>query len=94
MPIDWEAYNNNLDSAIETAATETDDTLATKIAAVTRLTSEDVKEMFPNPADVKKLGELMAIVKSAEDRNTKINNIVSNAQNLGGVVLTLIDKLV
>jgi hypothetical protein len=94
MPIDWEAYKNHIDSAIETASTETDDALAAKIAAVTRLTGEDVKEMFPDPSDVKKLGELMAIVKSAEDRNTKINNIVSNAQSFGKVVYTLLDKLV
>ena len=55
-------------------------------------TDEEVKELFPKPADTKKLAELMKIVKSAEDRNTKINNIVANAEEFGGVVLTLLGK--
>jgi hypothetical protein len=34
----------------------------------------------------------MRIVKSAEDRNTKINNIVSNAEECAGIMLSLIEK--
>jgi len=32
------------------------------------------------------------IVKSAEDRNNKINRIVSNAEEFGGIVLSLLEK--
>jgi len=31
-------------------------------------------------------------VKSAGDRNAKINTIVSNAEEFGGVILTLLGK--
>ena len=94
MPIDWTNFNNHLDDAIDNAAQQTDDQLAGKIASLTRMTSEEVKELFPNPADVKKLSQLMAIVNSSQDRNAKINSLVSNAQNFGGVMLTLLGKLV
>ena len=94
MPIDWTKFNQHIDTAIDNAAQQTDDELAGKIASLTRLTTEEVKELFPDPQDVKKLSELMTIVKSAEDRNTKINSLVSNAQNFGGVMFTLLNKLV
>ena len=94
MPIDWDNFNNHVDTAINNAVKKTDDQLAGKIASETRMTSDEVKELFPDPADVKKLGELMKIVKSSEDRNNKITSIVSNAQNFGGVLLTLVNKFV
>jgi hypothetical protein len=56
------------------------------------MTDEEVQELFPDPADVKKLAKLMKIVQSAEARNTKINNIVSNAEEFGGIILTLLAK--
>jgi len=34
----------------------------------------------------------MKIVKSAEDRNNKINKIISNAKELAGTVLTVLEK--
>lgn len=94
MPIDWDAFDADVDTAITNAANETDDALASRISSITRMTDEEVKELFPNPADVKKLAELMKIVKSDEDRNVKINNIVDNAQQFSGVVLTLLQKFV
>lgn len=94
MPIDWNNFNNNIDNSINNAADQTDQELAGKIATLTRMTSAEVQELFPEPADVKKLGELMAIVKSSENRNLKINSLVSNAENLGGVMLTLLNKFV
>jgi len=42
---------------------------------------------------VKKLAELMEIVKKAGDRNEKINKIVSNIEEFGGIVVTLLGKL-
>jgi hypothetical protein len=35
----------------------------------------------------------MAIVKRAGDRHEKINRIVANAEQFGGVILTLLAKL-
>ena len=53
-----------------------------------------VNELFPDPADVKKLTQLMKIVKSSENRNNKVNKIVENSEQFGGVVLTLLNKFV
>jgi hypothetical protein len=92
MPIDWDEFDREIDKIIANAAKATDEKLITKISSATRMTNEEVLELFPEPADVKKLGNLIAIVKSAEERNTKINSIVSNAEELGGIILTLLSK--
>lgn len=91
MP-DWEKLEKVLDEATKDATKKTDVKLATKIASVTRLTNEEIMDMFPEPSDAQKLVELMKIVKSAEDRNIKIDKIVENSEKLGGVVLTLLSK--
>jgi len=94
MPIDWEKFDRELPSIIEDSAEKTDQRLASRISSITRMTDDEVQELFPEPADVKKLSNLMKIVKSAEARNTKINNIVSNAEEFAGVILTLLTKFV
>jgi hypothetical protein len=91
MP-DWNNLENKLDDIIKDSATKTDDVLATKIASLTRLTSEEIKELFPEPSEVKNLAELMNIVKSAEGRNNKINKIIENSEKFSGVILTLLSK--
>ena len=91
MSLNWDDVD--VDGAMEQAAEKTDAKLASKISSLTRLTDEEILELFPKPADVKKLKELMQVVKSAEDRNTKITRIVDNAKEFGGIVLTLLDKL-
>ena len=94
MPINWDEFDNEIDEIIEQSANETDEQLASKVSSLTRMTDDEVKEFFPNPADSKKLVKLMKIVKSSEDRNIKINKIVSNSEEFSGVVLTLLTKLV
>lgn len=91
MAIDWDEID--IDSIIDESANQTDDTLASRVSSLTRMTDEEVKELFPEASDVKKLAKLMSVVRSSEERNTKINNIVSNAEEFGGVVLTLLGKL-
>jgi hypothetical protein len=90
MPIDWDKFDKDLGDIVKKAADATDEQLAEKIASVTRMTAEEVQSLFPEPADVKKLAELMKIVKSSEERNTKVQNIVANAEAFGGVMLTLL----
>jgi len=94
MPIDWDKFDSDLSDIIDESAKKTDMQLASKISSVTRMTDEDVVELFPRPADAKKLAELMKIVHSADDRNNKVNKIVSNAEDFGGIVLTLLGKFV
>lgn len=92
MPINWDEFDRDIGDIIEESANRTDEQLASRISSITRMTDDEVKELFPDPADVKKLVDLMKIVKSADDRNNKINKIVSNAENFGGVVLSLLTK--
>lgn len=94
MPVNWDEFDQELDTIIDEAAEKTDEKLASRISSLTRMTDEEVQELFPNPADTKKLAKLMKIVKSSEQRNTKVNKIVSNAEEFGGVVLSLLDKFV
>ena len=92
MPVNWEEIEREIDGIIKVSANKTDDKLASKVSSLTRMTDEEIQELFSKPPDVKKLARLMKIVKSAEDRNTKINNIVKNIEEFGGVVLTLLSK--
>jgi len=93
MAIDWQKFQSNVDQAVEDAGTRTDAKLAGQISSVTRLTDEEIKNLFPDPADVKKLAELMEIVKKAGDKNEKLNRIVANIDDFAGIVLTLLGKL-
>lgn len=92
MPVNWDKFDNEIDTIIAESAEETDQKLASKISSITRMTDDEVKELFPDPADVKKLTELMKVVKSSENRNNRINKIVANAEKFGGIVLTLLAK--
>lgn len=94
MAIDWDKFDKEIDAIIEEAANATDRKLASKISSVTRLTDDEIIELFPAPADVKKLKELIKAVKSAEDRNTKINNIIANINDFSGIIVTLLGKFV
>ncbi len=94
MTIDWNKFQNELDQMVAEAGDKTDKRLAHKISSITRLTEVEVKQLFPGPGDVKRLGELIEIIKQAGDRKDKINTIVSNAGKFGGIILTLLEKLV
>jgi hypothetical protein len=94
MAIDWDIFQGELDELVDAAGDKTDKKLAGKISTITRMTDEEVKKLFPDPVDVKKLAELMEIVKRAGDRNDKINKIVSNSEEFGGIILTLLGKFV
>lgn len=93
MPINWDKFEKELDGIISESAAKTDAKLASKISSITRLTDDEVKKLFPNPSDAKKVAELMRIVKSSEDKNVKVNKIVKNSEKFGGIVLTLLSKL-
>lgn len=92
MPIDWDEFDTEIDAIIDTSAAETDARLASRVSTITRMTNDEIQELFPKPAEVKKLTELMKIVKSSEDRNNKINRLVTNAEKFGGIVLSLLQK--
>lgn len=92
MPVNWDELEKDADTIIADAAKRTDEKLASKISSLTRMTDDEIQELFPDPADVKKLAQLMKIVKSADDRNKKVNNIIANSEQFAGIVLTLLSK--
>jgi hypothetical protein len=93
MPIDWDAFDASVDAAIGRAAAQTDDDLATEVSSLTTMTNAQIKELFPEPADLKRLAELMRIVKSAEDDNAKIARIAENGERFAGTVLKIAGRL-
>lgn len=94
MPVDWEYLSREMDSIIDSSAIKTDERLASRISSLTRMTDSEIQELFPQPTDIKKLTELMEIVKSSENRNNKISKIVANSNKFAGVILSLLDKYV
>jgi hypothetical protein len=94
MAIDWGEFEKDVASAANTAGKRTDEQLAGKLSSVTRLTDDEVMKLFPDPADAQKLANLVQIVRSAGDRNDKINKIVKGAETLGKIILTLLDKFI
>lgn len=89
-PFDFDA----IDADIEKAKELTDDQLASRISSVTRLTDEEIKRMFPKPADAARLEELIGIVKDGTATTERANRLARNIGDLGGVVITLLDKFV
>lgn len=90
MPIDW----TDVDVSLDRAKRKTDDELAGKVSSLTRLRDDEVKELFPTQGDVEKLKRLMSIVQSSAADQRKQNELAANIQDLGGIVLKLIERLV
>ena len=89
MPIDWDA----IDVEMKQARKKTDDELAGAVSSLTRLTDEEVKELFPRQGDVQRLKQLMEIVRGSASEQKRINLLVANIEELGGTVLKLLGKL-
>lgn len=92
MTIEWGSFQNELGALIDQAGNRTDEKLAGRISSICRLTDDEVKQLFPDPGDVKRLAELMEIVKCSGDENEKINRLVSSAENFGGIIFKLLNK--
>jgi len=93
MSINWESFDENLHHATNESADAVDTKLASHISSITRLTDDEVNELFPEPADLKNLAALLKVVKSAETRNKKVSSIIENSEEFAGVALTLLTKL-
>lgn len=94
MAIDWDKFQTEMDELIVQSGERTDAALASQVSSITRLTDEEIQKMFPEPADVRKLSELMEIVKRSGEYNEKVNKLVANADQYAGVVLKLLGAFV
>ncbi len=93
MAIDWSDLKNNLPNLIDSSVQATDQSLASEISSLTTMSQDEVKQLFPTPADVQSLTDLMEVVKGAQSQNDKINNIFSNVEKWGGTVLKLLSRV-
>ena len=94
MAIDWDQFDIDAGQAAERSADVTDEILASKVSSLTSMTDTAVKGLLHQLAGVIALGKLLKVVQSATDRNTKINQIVNNAEEFAGVALALTKKLI
>lgn len=93
MSIDWDKFREDARKAARQSGAETNAELANEISSATRLTDAQVQEICPTPADKAKLAELLALVKSATDHNTKIAALERKAGEYAGIIVKLLDRL-
>jgi len=94
MPFDINEFKEKFGSARQHALDKTNNELASEISSVSRLTNEEIIDLFPETTDMEKLASLIEIVNSSEEQNTKINQIVANAEKFGGIILSLVKKII
>lgn len=71
----------------------TNDQLKDKIAAITRLTAEDLQKIAPTVEDKNKLLGLIQIVRSTADDNDKKAQILANIEQYAGIILSIAGKV-
>lgn len=86
--------NLDMNSIAKRAGKKTDEDLAAKILDLRAPTEEEIKSFFPTKTDREAVTELLKIVKSAEDRNTKITRIMENSEKFVGVMTKLVGKVI
>jgi|SRR5690625_413025 len=79
--------------AAENAANETNAQLDIRISSMTKLTLQEVKNLFPKKADKQKLDELIMIVKSEMNQQEKINAIVDKSERFAGIIISLLGRI-
>ena len=92
MPKNWKEIDFN--AIAKDSAQKTDSALAAQISSLTTLNAVEVKKLFPEKADVAKFVELMSIVKSADDKNKKIKQIMENSEKFAGIIVTVLGKVI
>jgi hypothetical protein len=94
MPFDINEFKEKFSTARQHALDKTNIELASEISSITRLTNEEILELFPETTDMEKLASLIEIVNSSAEQNTKVNQIVANAEKFGGIILSLVGKII
>lgn len=83
----------DIKSIAKKTAKNTDEDLVAQILDLSHLSEEQIKSFFPQKSDRDTVNELMRIVKSGEDRNTKISRIMENSEKFAGVMTKLVGKV-
>lgn len=75
------------------AKKQTDDTFASKVSSLTRLTDEEIKEITPNALDKERLATLLGIVADATKSNNEKAEAIRNINGLAEIAVPLLLKL-
>jgi len=89
----WDDLEQRIGGLVDEAAEDTDEELATEMSSITKLTNEEIKELFPKPSDTQKLFELIRLVNEDTEKNEKINKLVANSEKFADIVITLVSRL-
>jgi len=93
MSFDWDKFRESARKAAEQSGKDTDKALASRISCVSRLTCEEITELFPQQADAAKLAELLAIVKSSTAHNQKVADLQANIVEYADVIVRLVARI-
>ena len=75
------------------AKKQTDDTFASKVSGLTRLTDDEIKEISPNALDKERLATLLGIVADATKSNNEKAEAIRNINGLVEIAVPLLLKL-
>lgn len=85
---------NRFAKAAQKAKEITNKQLADEIAAVSKLSRENINQLLPLKKDKEAFAELMAQVESDTDMDTKLNFLKGNIDTVGKVAFTVLKALV
>lgn len=84
---------SDFDDILDEAEKQTNEQLKDKIAALTKLTPEDLQKIAPTVADKNALLKLMDIVRSAATDNDKKTAILANIESFANIILNIAGKM-
>jgi len=75
------------------AKKQTDDTFASNVSSLTRLTDDEIKGITPNALDKERLATLLGIVADATKSNNEKAEAIRNINGLAEIAVPLLLKL-
>lgn len=85
--------DDEFDKILDEAEQKTNEQLKDKIAALTKLSAEDLQKIAPTVADKAVLLKLMEVVRSAASDNDKKAAILANIEMYAGIILNIAGKV-
>lgn len=85
--------DDEFDDILDEADKLTNEQLKSKIASITKLTTEDLQKIAPTVADKNNLLKLIGIVRGAADDNHKKAQIFANVEMYAGIILNIAGKV-
>jgi len=75
------------------AKKQTDETFASRVSSLTRLTDDEIKEIAPNAPDKEKLSTLLGIIADATKSNNEKAQAIRDINGLAEIAVPLLLKL-